>query len=575
MIESERVGVRSKEYSISWFEDKVNAYHSFISFLVRDPDRVIDDSGFRDMGATFKEAAFRMSESCRARMLNDLLRKRKPLPKDGKTATILDELHRLGVRLEKLHERRESLKNDMAGAAPEIEAINAEIAGIQRRKNIMEAELDRTELLRLASQSTILDLPQIRKLLDPGCAFLEYVVMDDETLIFAVSRDSLRLYRIPLKSRGGMRYPDTYEEQERWARRARPDRSMGLEGLVHFYRFPMTHYPSPARQETWTEHQKAGRELRGLLLPGQLLEHLTEQKVSHLIIVPDGILNYLPFSSLILSEESAGDYNLEFLINRYSLSFLPSASVLGILREQKEQRRRNRSPRNDLLAFADPVFGGNDERAKGAAEEAGNNGRIALGRLPETRDEAENVAELFPKEKTCILTGFDADERHLREGATCEYRYLLFATHGLIDEDNPPLSCIALSIADPTKPGAQRASPFLTMDKIFGIDLNADLVVLSACETALGKVSRGEGMLGLPLAFFYAGTPSLLASIWKVPSEATAQLSKEFFASLISGNNKAEALRAAQLSLMSRKTFTRSYAHPFFWSAFIVDGDWR
>jgi len=147
------------------------------------------------------------------------------------------------------------------------------------------------------------------------------------------------------------------------------------------------------------------------------------------------------------------------------------------------------------------------------------------------------------------------------------FNYLHFATHGLIDEESPGLSSLVL-----TSEKSSGEDGFLQAAEIFDLKLNADLVVLSACQTGLGKLIRGEGMVGLTRAFMYAGTPSVVVSLWSVSDISTADLMGEFYKNLIKNKlSKTDALRKAQLSLMTDE----KYAHPFYWAPFILVGDWR
>jgi CHAT domain-containing protein/tetratricopeptide (TPR) repeat protein len=585
LIERERETIKAREYAVSWFNDRVKAYHSFISFVLDHEDLDFAASG---LGRSLFEAAFSLSEGCRARMLCDLLQRRKPSAKDEATKKLLDEESELRLRIERLHEERESARTMVGdeGAVRRIGRINEEIREAQTRRNIVEGRLGSTGLFQLASSGKG-EKPGQEALVDEGTAILEYTLLDKEIVLFILTKRDSHARRLPVTLKAPREYPSTAEERRKWfasmVERAeeRPE-EMGLEGLVHFYRFPMTNY-SPLVRDDWAAHQKAGMALYRLLFPEDVQEYLRNRKISHLVIVPDGVLHYLPFSCLIAPSAPSEDYDVRYLVEDYALSILPSVSILGHLREQREERRKRSTPRRDFLAFADPVFAADDERIRSRGERRTDDAfatryyaeRFGLGRLPDTGDEAANIASLFPSGQSTVYLGFDASKQNALRDDVRDYRYILFATHGMMDEQNPDLSCIALSMPDPTKGGAMSGPTFLTMDKIFALELNADLVVLSACETALGRVARGEGMMGLPFAFFYAGTPSLLASVWKVPSRQTAVLSRSFFVSHKGGRNKAEALRDAQLQIIKPGGNVGEYAHPFFWAAFVLNGDWK
>jgi CHAT domain-containing protein len=232
-----------------------------------------------------------------------------------------------------------------------------------------------------------------------------------------------------------------------------------------------------------------------------------------------------------------------------------------------------------------------------------------LGRLPESRREVEQIARLYGKDKVLLLLGNEASEENVKAaGRFRDYRYIHFATHGLLNEDRPPYSGLILSLTAPAKapspaqPAAssagsppssvvaegrgsgptssvrgeldQRVGPqaedgLLQVYEIFNLKLNADLVVLSACETGLGKRVKGEGLVGLTHAFFYAGTPSIIVSLWKVQDRSTADLMVHLYQQLDRDKDKAEALRRAKLQLIQQNR----YAHPYYWAPFVLVGD--
>jgi CHAT domain-containing protein len=168
-----------------------------------------------------------------------------------------------------------------------------------------------------------------------------------------------------------------------------------------------------------------------------------------------------------------------------------------------------------------------------------------------------------------IQTGFGASRANVFASALDQYRLLHFATHGLVDSEYPALSALALSSFNES---GQRQNGFLRLGDIYNLDLDADLVVLSACDTALGEAIRGEALVGLTQGFIYAGAKTLVASLWQVPDAATAALMIRFYRYMLrDGQRPAEALRNAQLSLAAEQR----WSDPFFWGAFTISGDWE
>ncbi len=300
-----------------------------------------------------------------------------------------------------------------------------------------------------------------------------------------------------------------------------------------------------------------------------------------LAVVVDGQLQYVPFGVLIGA--AAGKE-----LNEHSPSFggaeiisLPSIAVLTQLRSENVGRI---NPMKSVAVFADPVFESDDPRlgrfakrkrsANGSLQQSlpdfdfGSNAR-GLPRLFASRDEAKAIMALAPGDASYAALDFEANrERALRPDLN-QYRVLHFATHGLLNTARPQLSGVVLSLYD--EKGNERDG-FLRLDQIYNLRLSSELVVLSACSTALGKEIKGEGMIGLTRGFMYAGAQRVIASVWKVDDEATAELMKIFYRNLLQERMPASlALRAAQVELQRQARWRSAY----YWGAFTLQGDWR
>jgi CHAT domain-containing protein len=252
----------------------------------------------------------------------------------------------------------------------------------------------------------------------------------------------------------------------------------------------------------------------------------------HLVIVPHGMLHYFPFQALLPKEG-------RYFIESFTISYLPSATVL------KYTRAKNKGNRVDLFAVGNPV--------------------TDLPPLPGAEMEAQEISALF--EKKLLLTGRQATKTSMRSQSP-KYDLLHLATHGEIIESNPLRSNLRFT---PSENDDGR----LTVSEVFDIQIKANLVTLSACETALvkgeeGDFPQGDDLVGLSRAFIHAGAPSVVASLWKVSDESTVEFMRVFYRSLRS-MSKSEALQSAQLDLMK----SRTCFHPFFWAPFILMGDWR
>ena len=196
-------------------------------------------------------------------------------------------------------------------------------------------------------------------------------------------------------------------------------------------------------------------------------------------------------------------------------------------------------------------------------------GRTGFTRLPFSRREADAIAALVPSSSLLEATDFAASRMLVARGALDHYRIVHFATHGLLDSEHPDLSGLVLSLVD------EKGAPvdgFLRMHEIYNLHLPADLVVLSACQTALGREIRGEGLVGVTRGFMYAGARSVVASLWQVDDESTAELMKRFYRGMLKENRRpADALRAAQLELSRNPR----WAAPFYWAGFVLQGEFR
>jgi CHAT domain-containing protein len=280
----------------------------------------------------------------------------------------------------------------------------------------------------------------------------------------------------------------------------------------------------------------------------------------------------LPFAALPVQTADGG---VVPLLQAHEIVHVPSMSALAALILRRADERATKT----LAVFADPVLDAADPRLDSGAPVVA---RASLGelpargaagpelrRLPSTAYEADAIAALVSADQRLVARGFDASRNAVLQTELDDYRYIHFATHGLVDTHYPALSALAMSQFD------ERGTPqngFLRLHDIYRLDLSADLVVLSACETALGREVRGEGLLGLSQGFMYAGARSLIASLWQVSDRATAELMTKFYRFMLNdGMPPAQALREAQLASAAE----RRWSDPYFWSGFVLLGDWR
>jgi len=333
-----------------------------------------------------------------------------------------------------------------------------------------------------------------------------------------------------------------------------------------------------------------------------------------LLIVSDGALQYIPFAALP-DPSTTKTQHAPPLVFSHELLSLPSASTLAVLRREQKDRK----PATKVLAvLADPVFARDDARVQlklsqqnGASKQEsmapqvnGANGRQAnkpgqtsetsgsrqlvkeqltksaqesnatdaelrIARLPATRREAMQIIALIPQRQGNLALDFEASRTTALSNDLADYRYVHFATHGLLNSTHPELSGIVFSLVDDK---GEPADGFLRAHEVFNLKLSADLVVLSACQTGLGKEVRGEGLISLTRGFMYAGAPRVVVSLWSVDDEATASLMVGFYKAMLGRKmTPAAALRAAQIEVWKQK----QRSNPYYWAAFTIQGDWR
>ena len=488
-------------------------------------------------GGDLSEEAFHVLERSRARGFLELLAERELTFSADLPAELEARRRRVTVEYDRTQQQLLELQQGVTSA--EHEALAAKLGQLRERYEGIAAEIRRASPKLAALQyPEPLDLDGARAALDPGTVLLSYSVGEDETHLFATTAGGkLRALALPagdedLRDRIG-RFRDLVAQ-------ARPDSRHGQRRLQDL--------------------DREARELyRTLLAP--VADEI--ERGERLLVLPDGPLHLLPWSALVRPD---GKYLVEWKPHHVALS----ATVYAELRRERPREKPSDAPL--LTAFGDPVYPPrfattgaeiSDVRVRAAAERG-----FGFEPLPGTRREVERIAALYDEDATTVYLGAEATEEHAKS-ASPRARYLHFATHGLLDERFPLNSGLALTIPDELAEGSDNG--LLQAWEIFeSVRLDADLVVLSACESALGREVGGEGLIGLTRAFQYAGARSVVASLWQVADESTAILMEHFYHHLRAGKAKDEALRAAQLDLL------RGAAQaPYAWAAFQLHGDWR
>ena len=492
-----------------------------------------------DPGAGFAEQAFAMSERARARSLLESVAGGAGIVQGtGETWTELRQVRRA------LNAKAVALGNARPGGTTRI-AVTRDIDELSTRAAVLEGQLRREQpaLGAIATAEPISVARLQQEMLDDRTVLVEYMLGRTRSYAWVISRAHFASYVLAPRA-----------QIEEAAVRAREIASL----------------PS---QRSAAASLASGAALGRLLLPpfGAIAPG------HRVLVVAPGVLQDVPFAALPLDESGRRP-----LIAAHELVYAPSAAVLLAVRTAHEART---APRRGIAVFADPVFEPTDPRvaqratappptAAAAAPAAldrvqrGSEG-AELVRLPFTGLEAERIASVLPAGDVMKATGFAANAAALKGGAANAFRIVHFATHGVLNTRTPELSGLVLSLVDEQ---GRPQDGFLRLHEVENLHLNADLVVLSGCETARGRRVDGEGTIGLTRGFLEAGARAVVASLWRVDDLATAELMQAFYTNLLRRKLPAPAaLRAAQRELAA----SPRWAQPYYWAGFVVQGDWR
>lgn len=487
-------------------------------------------------GRGFDLQALQVSEQSRARgLLDDLVARRESLARPhAVAASLLAARERL---LEQIAVKDRELRIPRSPSTPdrpepsaaelesELDHLLEELRGVEGdiRKDSPESPAS----INGALPRSIADWQ--RSLLDDGSVLLEFHVDPGKSFLWVLTAESVASFELP--------------------------GSEQLEPLAHAASGQLSRDEPPASQGGGGN--PALRLSQTLL--GQIADRLGDRR---LVIVPSGALQYVPFAALPDPGHVADP-----LMLRHEIVSVPSLAVLAELRTRQNGRPHRLDP---IAVLADPVFGTRDERAKSLRVPPATLDPMlsALDRLPYSRAEAAAIEKIAGRQRVHAALDFDASPELVTSGSLRSYRTLHFATHGTLRAE-PELSSLALSQLD--RAGRPRDG-WLRASQIALLDLPAELVVLSGCETALGEELAGEGLIGLPQSFLSAGARRVLVSLWSVGDRSTAELMNHFYRGILLAKlPPAAALRAAQRA-MWQDAASRAPSH---WGGFVLEGDWR
>jgi CHAT domain-containing protein/tetratricopeptide (TPR) repeat protein len=535
--EAMRASLSRADLRASFFAGHKKFYDLYVEILLRLSETA--------KATDYVSRALEIAERSKARTLVELLNQSGANVKAGAGKDLLRRESEVNSRLSAKAARQTRLLASGKAAPDELKALAGEISDLIDEREKTAAAIRRADPNYAAlTNPAPVRAKDIQALLDADTVLLEYALGDRQSALWLVTGDSIEVFKLPKR-----------EEIEPAARR--------------FYEaLKQNGEPEPADRAA----------LRDMLLE-PVAEKLAGKRI---VVVADGALQYIPFAAL-----PNANRDKRFLIETNEIANLPSAGALAALRRETGKRK----PASKAIAvFADPVFAASDPRVKNAPEAKkqtafdarlqrsleetfGAGGEEALKtipRLPFSRREAEAILQnVAAPNQSLKAIDFAANATAASGENLSDYRVVHFATHGLLNSKNPELSGLVLSLVNEK---GEPQNGFLRLSDVYGLRLNSDLVVLSACQTALGKDIRGEGLIGLTRGFMYAGSPRVVASLWKVDDAATAELMRRFYAALLQKKlPAAQALRAAQIE-MSRD---ERYRSPYFWAAFTLQGEWR
>ncbi|MDZ7962771.1 MAG: CHAT domain-containing protein [Aulosira sp. DedQUE10] len=545
ITESLRTKVASPQLRASYFAT-VQDYYQFYIDLLMQLHKTNPSYGYAGK-------ALEASERSRARSLLDVLNEagadiRNQNGSQGEF--LVAQERKLQQQLSTKEEQRVKILSGEYTQAQKT-AIETEITNLLTQYQNIQDQIRATSPRYAAlTQPQPLTLPEIQQqILDDNTLLLQYSLGEERSYLWAVTKTGISSYELPKRA--------------------------DIEALTK--RFQQEELVPAHQRIREAQDVKASTALSKILLQ-PVAKLLGNQR---LVIVPDGALQYIPFAALPAPTSTDAQDEKEYLIVNHEIVSLPSASTLAVLRKETANRK---TPPKTVALIADPVFSLDDARLQTTVKSPQNQNSdiqalalsraalesdVNLSRLNFTRAEAEAIIALLSPNQGKKVLDFAASRNAAISSELAQYKIVHFATHGILNSTNPELSGIVLSLFD------QHGNPqngFLRLHDIYNLNLPVELVVLSACQTGLGKEIKGEGLVGLTRGFMYAGAPRVVVSLWDVQDQATSELMKRFYQKMLSQKLKpAAALRAAQIEMLKEK----QWKVPYYWAGFILQGEWK
>jgi len=543
-VEATRGKLIKEKHKTGFLEDKIILYKHMVELHLK---------RHKKGEAEYDQGAFNYAERGKARGLLDLLAKANVEVTEGIDPGLLEEKNNLNKQIIALEtrQRKELSKPEDKRNSELVKKLEVDITSLKLQENRIQNKIQ-NNYSRYAklTQPTSVTIEELRNnVLREDEVLLEYSVIRNQIVIFVVSKENFKvLVHVAIS-------PSELEVQIKKIRTSiiDPGKIFDKKSAYHLY----NHLFRPVE------------------------EYLNHAKVIY--IVPDNALYHLPFEVLVTSNKNANNFE-DFLLNRpYNFVYIPSASILRSIRTDT-RRMQKRANQSLFLGFGDPVYP-KKEKIQNMVENTGFD-TLQFERLPYTGDEILAIGALYGLEAASddINLRWKASETRVKEYVLTKYRNIHFATHGILGDEIEGIwqqpSLVLSPNGEKEDPHCQgKNDGFLQMSEVFNLSMNADLVTLSACRTGLGDLVKGEGIVGLTRAFLYAGTPSVIVSLWNVNDLSTAKFMKLFYRNLMNGMNKAEALVKTKRWMIKRAYHTDEYGnvyryqHPFYWAPYIMVGD--
>jgi CHAT domain-containing protein len=588
-IETLRQGsVRADEARTSFLATTKDVYDEAATALA---ERAITESAksngkLEGQSLAFASEAFKIVEQGRARSLLDLLGEVNAQITEGIPADLsqkkqanLERQQEIAQQLSGVTLTGEPPKESVEKLEQELEQLATEYDSIE---NQIRAANPRYNSLTAAQPLSLADVQQ--QVLDDKTALVEYFLGANQSYLFAATNNSAALFKIPSRGALNIQVSEMRDQIVPQSLRRSVIDLGGTRGLADERGLGMSATSSLGNAAAFAA--ASNTVYKSAFEPAAAL--VADKRV---LVVADGVLNFVPFEALVSA--TGADYTtLPYLVKTNEIVYAPSASVVAAIRQQSNATAATNA--RGILVVADPVFDPSDARAQkvsagvaasaetapavasAVADVTGANpasappATLKLARLAGTRTEAQEIEKLARASGITpdVWLDLEASEANVKTRDITKYRLLHIATHGLLDAERPQFTGVVLSLV-----GNSDADGFLRTDEIFNLRLGAQLVMLSACETGLGREKRGEGVIGLTRALLYAGAPSVGVSLWSVADRSTADLMSDFYKRLLLKQSPTPpaAMRAAQQQMIAGKR----YSAPFYWAPFVLVGDWK